>query len=355
MTPEPIELVLRALAAFSTLLLAAIILSSGRGRPAAIPGALFALAVAAFVITSTRGASGWLGWSVVPLTALCVTKAVWFWLFSRALFRENSGFEFRHGLAVALVALAGSWQQLVFIDQQRAGTASAIALSSSIVFDAVLGMFVLLGLYEAWRGLRIDLVERRRSLRLTFLGATGMYLVIALIIQGYNLLAGTATPAPWVHLNLLVIGCAGMMVAWSLLQPRARTWLDAGRQMPASSLNRIEQQVLKSLQGSIESGDLLFEDGLTIGRLANSLGTQEHILRRVVNRGLGYRNFNDFLHGVRIRKACEQLSHPQHARRPITNIAMQVGYGSIGTFNRAFKARTGMTPSDYRRRGFTGA
>ena len=36
-------------------------------------------------------------------------------------------------------------------------------------------------------------------------------------------------------------------------------------------------------------------------------------------------------------------------------IAMKVGYGSIGAFNRAFKSRIGMTPTDYRRNAINGA
>jgi AraC-like DNA-binding protein len=34
---------------------------------------------------------------------------------------------------------------------------------------------------------------------------------------------------------------------------------------------------------------------------------------------------------------------------PVLSIALEVGYGSIGPFNRAFKARMGMTPSRFRK------
>jgi AraC-like DNA-binding protein len=97
------------------------------------------------------------------------------------------------------------------------------------------------------------------------------------------------------------------------------------------------------------------QEGLTIGSLAAHLGTGEHVLRSVINRGLGYRNFNDFLHAWRIREACEELARPEQARLPVLYIAMKVGYGSIGSFNRAFKSRIGMTPTDYRRKTINGA
>ncbi len=34
---------------------------------------------------------------------------------------------------------------------------------------------------------------------------------------------------------------------------------------------------------------------------------------------------------------------------PILTIALDAGFGSIGPFNRAFKAHTGLTPTEYRR------
>ncbi|HBL92121.1 MAG TPA: AraC family transcriptional regulator, partial [Hyphomonas sp.] len=35
--------------------------------------------------------------------------------------------------------------------------------------------------------------------------------------------------------------------------------------------------------------------------------------------------------------------------QPILSIAMDCGFGSLGPFNRSFKAMTGLTPSAYRR------
>ena len=69
-------------------------------------------------------------------------------------------------------------------------------------------------------------------------------------------------------------------------------------------------------------------------------------MRRAINGGLGYRNFNEFLHGYRLGEAEARLRAQPHL--PILTIALDVGYGSIGPFNRAFRARHGATPSEYR-------
>mgnify|MGYP000532323731 CR=1 FL=1 len=77
--------------------------------------------------------------------------------------------------------------------------------------------------------------------------------------------------------------------------------------------------------------------GLTIGELAERLSLQEYRLRRVINKQLGYRNFNQFLNAFRIEEACNRLALPFEQREPIANIAFDVGYSALSSFNKAFK------------------
>jgi AraC-like DNA-binding protein len=44
------------------------------------------------------------------------------------------------------------------------------------------------------------------------------------------------------------------------------------------------------------------------------------------------------------------LGDPARADRPILLIAFDCGFASVGPFNRAFKAETGLTPRMFRRR-----
>jgi AraC-like DNA-binding protein len=290
-----------------------------------------------------------------PLTALCVTKAAWFWLLARALFRDNAKLAAQHLAIVGAVAVVGTWQQLAFLPAFRAGTASAWETAIGFGFEGMLLALVLLGLYEAWRGMAIDLVERRRRLRVGFMIATGVYLTATLAVQSYNLLLGAATPMPAALANMLVAAAAFLGAAWFLVQPRSETWLDPARTVETIALNRVESAVLERLEKALESDRIFLQEGLTIGALAEHLGTGQHVLRAVINRGMGYRNFNDFLHAWRIREACAQLARPEQAREPVLAIAMRVGYGSVGAFNRAFKARIGMTPTAYRQSSANGS
>jgi len=92
------------------------------------------------------------------------------------------------------------------------------------------------------------------------------------------------------------------------------------------------------------------QEGLTIGKLAQRQGLPEYRLRRLINQGLGYRNFAAFLNGYRLADARAALADPAQASVPILTIALDAGYSSLGPFNRSFKAEIGLTPSDFRRR-----
>jgi AraC-like DNA-binding protein len=115
-----------------------------------------------------------------------------------------------------------------------------------------------------------------------------------------------------------------------------------------SSLDVAEQALMQRLDEAIAK-KLYHQEGLTIGSLARDLQTQEHRLRALINAKMGFRNFNDFLNRHRIADACAQLADPALAGTPILTIALNLGYGSIGPFNRAFKQATLLTPTQYRR------
>ena len=92
------------------------------------------------------------------------------------------------------------------------------------------------------------------------------------------------------------------------------------------------------------------EPGLSIALLAAKLVVPEYRLRRLINKKLGYRNFNELLHEYRIRNACLQLADPSKNTTPILTIALTQGYQSINPFNKAFRQLKGCTPSEFRKK-----
>ena len=55
------------------------------------------------------------------------------------------------------------------------------------------------------------------------------------------------------------------------------------------------------------------------------------------------------MNGYRLAEARAALAAPALRELPVLSIALEAGFGSIGPFNRAFKADTGLTPTEFRR------
>ncbi|GIX41646.1 MAG: transcriptional regulator [Leptospiraceae bacterium] len=108
------------------------------------------------------------------------------------------------------------------------------------------------------------------------------------------------------------------------------------------------QELLDKVIEMFEEKQIYKEEGLTIRKLAQYMNIQEYKLRNIINKGLGFKNFNDLLNTYRIIEAKRLLI--SNNKLSITRIALEVGYPNAAVFNRAFKQFTGITPSEYRKR-----
>lgn len=127
----------------------------------------------------------------------------------------------------------------------------------------------------------------------------------------------------------------------------------AGGLSPVVSPGAAADDAEARLQASLERLMTLdrayrFED-LGVASLASRLSVPEYRLRRVINQRLGHRNFNVYVNGYRLAEAKSRLADRAQRELPILTIALDSGFQSIGPFNRAFKADTGLTPSEFRR------
>ena len=61
--------------------------------------------------------------------------------------------------------------------------------------------------------------------------------------------------------------------------------------------------------------------------------------------------FSEFVVGQRLVRAHRMLSDPRYAGHTISAIALMVGFGDLSYFNRTFRRRFGMSPSDVRATG----
>jgi len=112
------------------------------------------------------------------------------------------------------------------------------------------------------------------------------------------------------------------------------------------ALDGDERALLARLDALMTREALYREPGLGRRQLADALGIAEHQLTRVVNVGLG-RTVTELINRHRLEEACRLLATTD---LPVTTIAFDVGFNSLASFNRVFKAATGERPTDLRRR-----
>lgn len=122
---------------------------------------------------------------------------------------------------------------------------------------------------------------------------------------------------------------------------------NAIKDLPAAPDNEYQQE-LNILTSEMSKKDLFREMGLTLDMLAAQLDIPEYRLRKAINQGLGFRNFNVFLNTYRIEAAIHSLakSSPETS---VLDISIESGFRSLSTFNKAFKEATGKTPTEFRK------
>ena len=86
--------------------------------------------------------------------------------------------------------------------------------------------------------------------------------------------------------------------------------------------------------------------GATVMEVARSVGLSERSLRRRFEVVVGM-SWRDYLLQARLLRSMALLAQPS---RSVLEIAGLVGFDSLSAFGRAFRRRTGETPSEYRRR-----
>lgn len=277
-----------------------------------------------------------------PGIGISLGSAVLFWLFARAVFEDGFRLRAWHGLLWALVALYGGTICLWW------GWWPAFLLLRALpVAFAVLGLAAVAG---PWR---VDLVEKRRRLRGLVVGGGAAY-AIAMVALRVGSPDGSLSNAAALG-DVAMLLTLTSLIAWQLLQPRAQglgLW-DEAVALPPPALPAEDPQdraVAAALARLMGEGRGYAQEGLSLAGLAEQLGTPEYRLRRVINQGLGHRNFNAYVNGLRLAEAKRRLADPAERSLPVLSIALDVGFGSIGPFNRAFKADTGLTPTEYRQK-----
>jgi len=314
-----------------------------------------------------------LDWWMAPLVGVAMGNAVLFWLFARTLCDDDFAPAPRHWAAWVAMCAVGALNLALLVPWCVAGAPGWAQLVSQVVFSLPL-VFGLLAIRAAAAHWRDDLVETRRWLRLGIVLGGSVYTVVMVLARRTTSDGRLTAPmaAADTAALLLIVAAA----AWLLLRPtrgellavpaaaEAPAGADAvdavtgaepiAQQVPhddsaaAAADGAFDARLADALQRCIGAERAYKDPTLSVAGLAARLSVPEYRLRHHINKRLGHRNFNAFLNHYRLAEARTALADPAQRRLPVLTIALEAGFGSIGPFNRAFKAVTGMTPTDFR-------
>ncbi|WP_286829402.1 MULTISPECIES: helix-turn-helix domain-containing protein [Kordiimonas] len=124
-------------------------------------------------------------------------------------------------------------------------------------------------------------------------------------------------------------------------------WTSATK--PAAEPRGVDDDSIRALAADLDArmkeARWYREPELTLGQLAAHMGMSRHLLSEVLNKGVG-RSFYDYVNELRVAAASDILLQSE---KSIIDAAFDAGFNNKASFNRAFKAQLGMTPSQYRR------
>jgi AraC-like DNA-binding protein len=101
-----------------------------------------------------------------------------------------------------------------------------------------------------------------------------------------------------------------------------------------------------SLRNSMEQEKLYLEPALNLAALAKHTGIAPKTISAVLNQHL-QKSFNEFINEYRIGEIKERLLQPHNKNITIAGLAYECGFNSLPTFQRAFKAVVGVSPTEF--------
>ncbi|WP_231739102.1 AraC family transcriptional regulator [Novosphingobium sp. FSW06-99] len=342
---SPLDGALRLIAVGEMLMVALVVARSGASAAIRRGTVLLLACVIAYLAHTVGGPLA----AATPVGFVAVIGAtatpLALWLFAHVLFERAPDRRIATGATAILLASVitpaiGGWCLVIGPWLDRLGH----LVMALLAIDAVL---------VAVNSRSDDLSEKRRRFALAFVAivaAEALVIVLAEAWFGY-----AQEPVTLRITQALLIMAAGLVVGGALLEADADLIGGAVPDQPPAiddaALAPAEHVLRDRLIAAMAAGAWL-QQSLTIGDLAAQLGVPEHRLRALINQRLGYRNFSAFLNRHRIAEAKARLADPNHVALPVLTIAMDLGYGSLAPFNRAFREATGQTPTDFRRAAF---
>ncbi len=273
-----------------------------------------------------------------------------FWLVSLSVFGDHTKLRRWQYVVASLtmaVPLASALIEVVFsLNIKDYVAIHGLLKYGMLALELVLICHALVISITYWRD---DLVQERRYIRGGVIAVSALYIIAVIALEqvldvqwdGLNILISVSLAALITAINVLLFQLKESSLFETVKTQQAVEEEKAAQPKKSLDLARVVQ--------SMEQDKLYRQDGITISELAKHLAIHEYKLRNLINQELGYRNFNDFLNHYRIKEVTESLSSTEFDHLPVLTLALESGFRSLSSFNKAFKNTHGITPTAFRK------
>ena len=107
--------------------------------------------------------------------------------------------------------------------------------------------------------------------------------------------------------------------------------------------------IIQKIRDAISLQKLFLDPELSIVKLSDTIATPVKTVSAVINQTTGS-SFNEFVNRYRIDEFKSRMQSGASSHLTLSGLALECGFNSQATFQRAFKQITGMTPSEYQSR-----
>lgn len=269
-----------------------------------------------------------------------------FWLVSLSVFSDREELKSWHFYAASMTLLIPTISTLVQLgfdfDLRQFTAFYGLVTYGALGLELVLISHALVVAIKNWQA---DLIQERRYMRGSVIGLIAFYLVLVIVVeQLFNLEWSWLGPIKYALLTFIATA-----VNVSLLSIKVGTFFDPPHKKSQNTEpKKTHSPELKRVLDCMLNEKLYRQEGITISAFSRHLAIHEYKLRQIINGELNYRNFNDFLNFYRIQEVTENLSQSSHQQLPVLTLALDSGFRSLSSFNKAFKNKHGITPTEYR-------
>lgn len=115
-----------------------------------------------------------------------------------------------------------------------------------------------------------------------------------------------------------------------------------------SEADATDRALMETINKLIEEEKVYLDPYFDMEALSQRMGVHRNLISKTINTVYN-KPFSSFLNECRVRHAIHLLSDPANDHQSLEAISLDAGFATRSTFYRAFKAQTGINPTNYRK------